>query len=383
MTLSDSRNKARALSRIKRLASSGLPLDPFVQTVLHLVNDAVPNSPNKALHVGTARSDAYVCNTQEVRGIVDLHNRYFVESSSEISGSRFPFDVQTLKTLLVKKTVWLQPDAFTSHMYRAEGYNEAYRPLGWHHTIAMVFQEMGEYVGYCGVWRSVDQKPFSREDIKFLQIVAPHIAHGLKVASLLEQPVISSGDFLPLPGWHSGVILLDTRGHPVAMDAAARLIFQQLGVLDGCTIDALGAAPVCDGLAYISRRLAEVFRGTDTDSERAAAPVYRIYHHWTGIVLKLRGVQMMSADGPGCNTVLVERGETAEARRRRVSTRWGLSDREAQILSFISNGKTGPEIATLLAISHDTVRKHTTRILDKLGVENRTAAAAVALDSTL
>jgi hypothetical protein len=28
MTLSDSRNKARALGRIKRLARSGLPLDP-------------------------------------------------------------------------------------------------------------------------------------------------------------------------------------------------------------------------------------------------------------------------------------------------------------------------------------------------------------------
>jgi DNA-binding CsgD family transcriptional regulator len=94
-------------------------------------------------------------------------------------------------------------------------------------------------------------------------------------------------------------------------------------------------------------------------------------------VLKLRGVRMIASDGREYTTVLVERGETAEARRRRISARWGLSQREAQILSFIGDGKTGPEIGLILAISHDTVRKHTGKILDKLGVENRTTAAVL------
>lgn len=60
MTRSDTRNKEIALGRIKRLASSGLLLEPFVRSVFELINDAVPNSPHRALHVGSERADAYL-----------------------------------------------------------------------------------------------------------------------------------------------------------------------------------------------------------------------------------------------------------------------------------------------------------------------------------
>jgi DNA-binding CsgD family transcriptional regulator len=59
----------------------------------------------------------------------------------------------------------------------------------------------------------------------------------------------------------------------------------------------------------------------------------------------------------------------------------GLSQREAQVLHFIAMGKTGPEIAILLGISHNTVRKHTSRIFIRLRVETRTAAALAAAEA--
>jgi hypothetical protein len=90
MTRSDTRNKEIALGRIKRLASSGLPLEPFVRSIFELVNDAVPNSPNRSLHVGDQHSDAYFWSTPEVGSIAALHNRYFVESPPKIAGTRFP-----------------------------------------------------------------------------------------------------------------------------------------------------------------------------------------------------------------------------------------------------------------------------------------------------
>jgi DNA-binding NarL/FixJ family response regulator len=43
-------------------------------------------------------------------------------------------------------------------------------------------------------------------------------------------------------------------------------------------------------------------------------------------------------------------------------------------------GRPAQEIPRLLAISHDTVRKHTSKVLDKLGVETRIAAGKLALD---
>jgi DNA-binding response OmpR family regulator/DNA-binding CsgD family transcriptional regulator len=57
----------------------------------------------------------------------------------------------------------------------------------------------------------------------------------------------------------------------------------------------------------------------------------------------------------------------------------GLTARESQVLYWISNGKSNREIAEILGMSPRTVNKHLEQIFPKLGVENRTAAARVAL----
>jgi DNA-binding CsgD family transcriptional regulator len=378
MMLGDMRRKELALGRIKRLASSGLPLEPFVRSVFELISDAIPSSPHRAIHVGGERADAYICATPETESIIPLHNRYFVESPPRISGTRFRIDLNTLLNILPTKTIWQQHDAFQTNFHRAEGFNEAYRPLGWDHILSVIFQEAGSYVGYYGIWRGPDQKPFSSDDITFLTAAAPHITHGLKTAQLTQLDQSDAGGFAAVPGWGSGVILMDRGGKPIAMDATARLIFQQMGVFEGVAADAFASRPVRYALDYVSHTLNNIFHKPEGGSSTADAPVYRLYHHRTGIVLKLRGVQMLSSEGLEYSTVLIERGETFKSRRRRLQIRWGLSEREANVLSLIAEAKTGPEIAILLYISHDTVRKHTSHILEKLGVETRAAAASVA-----
>lgn len=57
----------------------------------------------------------------------------------------------------------------------------------------------------------------------------------------------------------------------------------------------------------------------------------------------------------------------------------GLTDREAEVLLWISYGKSNGMISEVLAISPRTVQKHLERIYEKLGVETRAAAAAVAI----
>lgn len=56
----------------------------------------------------------------------------------------------------------------------------------------------------------------------------------------------------------------------------------------------------------------------------------------------------------------------------------GLTTREGEVLSWLSKGKTNRDIAQILGLSPRTVDKHLEQIYAKLGVENRTAAAAVA-----
>lgn len=59
----------------------------------------------------------------------------------------------------------------------------------------------------------------------------------------------------------------------------------------------------------------------------------------------------------------------------------GLSKRESEVLAWIGQGKTNEEIGHILGCSPRTVQKHLERIYIKLGVENRTAAAMVAIDA--
>lgn len=56
-----------------------------------------------------------------------------------------------------------------------------------------------------------------------------------------------------------------------------------------------------------------------------------------------------------------------------------LTKRESEVLFWIANGKTNREIGEILDVSPRTVNKHLEGVFSKLGVENRTAAAGIAI----
>jgi DNA-binding response OmpR family regulator/DNA-binding CsgD family transcriptional regulator len=58
---------------------------------------------------------------------------------------------------------------------------------------------------------------------------------------------------------------------------------------------------------------------------------------------------------------------------------FGVTEREADVLLWIANGKTNREIGQILDMSPRTVNKHLEQVFRKLGVENRTSAAAIAI----
>ena len=73
------------------------------------------------------------------------------------------------------------------------------------------------------------------------------------------------------------------------------------------------------------------------------------------------------------------RGRTPRTRRADIrADPDGLSRREREVLTLIAAGHSDADIATKLSISRKTVGHHVESILTKLGVENRTQAAAQA-----
>jgi len=87
----------------------------------------------------------------------------------------------------------------------------------------------------------------------------------------------------------------------------------------------------------------------------------------------------------------VARGERylAPAVTERLMSRWqqptrsSLTDRELDVLRCVARGDGNKQIAASLGIAEPTVKAHLVHIFEKLGVENRTAAANIARERGL
>ncbi len=82
------------------------------------------------------------------------------------------------------------------------------------------------------------------------------------------------------------------------------------------------------------------------------------------------------------NLVQVLRDLTAQTAAPPRKT-FGLTPRELEVVSLITEGSTNKHIAQTFGISEETVKRHLTNIFNKLGVGNRLELALFALNHNL
>jgi DNA-binding NarL/FixJ family response regulator len=88
----------------------------------------------------------------------------------------------------------------------------------------------------------------------------------------------------------------------------------------------------------------------------------------------------MGQTGLGETMLLLEKLSRNAAASSRLANA-ALTPRETEVLSWLSKGKTNRDIGDILGMSPRTVNKHLEHIFRKLGVETRSAAAALASGS--
>jgi len=125
-----------------------------------------------------------------------------------------------------------------------------------------------------------------------------------------------------------------------------------------------------------ARRLLEAHFGSDQD---AALPAGLLASPGTQEITtpagRLRVRRFAEMGEAECTTLLLEEaGLSGTARLEKL----GLTPREAEVLSWLAEGKSNPEIALILANTAGTVKKQVQSILEKLALENRMAAARLA-----
>jgi len=82
------------------------------------------------------------------------------------------------------------------------------------------------------------------------------------------------------------------------------------------------------------------------------------------------------------NARLIRRATEGVSTAHELRKDFKLTSREVEVLSWLSKGKTNRDIAQILGLSPRTIDKHLEQIYAKLGVENRTAAAAMAVKTS-
>ena len=84
---------------------------------------------------------------------------------------------------------------------------------------------------------------------------------------------------------------------------------------------------------------------------------------------------------PGGERLVLLDEQRADTSTRRLAESCRLTGREAEVLNWLAGGKTNRDIAEILGMSPRTVNKHLERVYVKLGVENRAAAVAIAVQT--
>ena len=88
---------------------------------------------------------------------------------------------------------------------------------------------------------------------------------------------------------------------------------------------------------------------------------------------------MLSRVSDDESLLTIEQADPAEIERARIDKlqqRFNLTLREAEVLYWLSLGKSNRDIADILGMSYRTVDKHLEHIYTKIGVESRSSATA-------
>lgn len=206
-----------------------------------------------------------------------------------------------------------------------------------------------------------------------------HIIRGLSAGGVdyVTKPVVIA-EILARIKVHTANARM-TQSARAALDASGRFLFvvNHLGQMIWATPQAQNLLS-SDPLEYDEKRielsalwlswLDQIFKGTSGTKPPSDQPLNR------NNKLRVHYMGRLSSD----EFLLRLDKDTTSVSPEELSKQLGLTAREGEVLSWLSKGKTNRDIAQILGVSPRTVDKHLEQIYSKLGVENRTAAAAVA-----
>lgn len=255
-------------------------------------------------------------------------------------------------------------------VYRSSSvFAEVFRPSGCDRRMGFASQHHGPI----SIASTLNRRrlDFTEEERALLDLLRPHLlqanhqahAHGL-VRRERERERESLGEV-----FNAGLVEIDGTGRIHWLTRYAESLLADF--FPGTSRHFSANLP-----AELERRLAPSLRPRPTSRTNGPRPVQPSVWHVDGPEQRRLAIRL-AASAAGRWQVLLEETNAAAVIHLLVSA-LQLTRREAEILYWLTQGKTNWEVATILGITGKTVGKHLEHIFAKLGVENRTSAVRMA-----
>jgi DNA-binding CsgD family transcriptional regulator len=346
----------RVFSEVKRLCYAGLDQKALLQEVAERTRRAVPlelycmhaNDPASGLITRGVFSGP---GSREVARVA-LER---VQFEDEVT----PFGWMARRGLAALSL----SESTGGKLERALRYREVMVPLGFEHEVRGVFALDGELWGTVSAMRESGSPDFEAREVAFFRRIAPHLAAGLKAATLRSEALAG-------PEGHDspGVLVLDERGRLLQYTGAAERRLRDLGDLGPGWREGYGLPAAILSIRGAIRRAL----GRGTDREKSSVPRLLVRAR-SGRWLVLHGSWTEPGTARGGEAMIViEAAGPREVAWLKTSA-YGLTGREREVVDLVVRGASTREISQTLYISEYTVQDHLSNIFEKVGARGRRA----------
>lgn len=189
--------------------------------------------------------------------------------------------------------------------------------------------------------------PFTDRERLLLKLLQPHLQQRMRALQVLEpgNPLYGQASIPPDPP----LLFVNAAGHILGFERSVPAMFARLGLK-------LHARLPQAWREWLTQQIAAIGAGRPMRALAVKAPAGGLHVHL-----------FHNREGDEHRLVL-EPAQVAQD---------GLTRREAEVAHWLAQGKTNAEIARILDISAATAKNHVERILHKLKVESRLAAALI------
>ncbi|MCQ4635376.1 helix-turn-helix transcriptional regulator [Anaerovorax odorimutans] len=244
-------------------------------------------------------------------------------------------------------------------------YNELLRPAGMNHSIeGNLYVGENGYVGGIGIHRPEKYKDFSDKDLEILKMARPHLANIAKRfqntreqinSYLFELPLLSNIQGMGICIWDYDLKLLDCN-----LEKNPTIQYQHIEELMRTLIT------LCKSLRGKLASGENILTAREGASARSRIAIDRATYFAEVVFVWEKSMET----GKFIATVY-DYSSLFENILAEVKDRYGLTEREYEVMQCMFKGMNNLEISKKLFISVPTVKKHLTNIYNKMDIEGK------------